>query len=100
MIIEIRPCAEAICGRVEWASDKAQADARKGGTDPLIGVELLTGFEPKGDGRWKGQLFIPDLNKRSRAELRRLGPDHVKVTGCTLGRLVCKSEVWTRMQTP
>jgi uncharacterized protein (DUF2147 family) len=98
VIIAITPCGEAICGRVEWASDKAQADARKGGTDPLVGVELLSGFVSKGEGRWKGRLFVPDLNKRSKAELRQLGPDQVKVTGCAIGRLFCKSEVWTRTE--
>lgn len=94
----IAPCGEALCGHVEWASDKAQADARKGGTDPLVGVELLSGFVPKGEGRWRGRLFVPDLNNRSRAELRLLGPDQVKVTGCAIGRILCKSEVWTRTE--
>ncbi len=98
VIVAIAPCGEALCGRVEWASDKAQADARKGGTDPLVGVELLNSFKSKGDGRWNGRLFVPDLNKRSKAELRQLGPNQVKVTGCAIGRLVCKSEVWTRTE--
>lgn len=98
VIIAIAPCGEALCGRVEWASDKAQADARRGGTDPLVGVELLSGFVPSGEGRWKGRLFVPDLNKRSKAKLRQLGPDQVKVTGCAIGRLVCKSEVWARTE--
>ena len=98
VIVGIALCGEAICGRVEWASDKAQADARKGGTDPLVGVELLSSFMLEGDGRWKGRLFVPDLNKRSKAELRQLGPGQVKVTGCAIGRLICKSEVWTRTE--
>ena len=98
VVIAIAPCGEALCGRVKWASDKAQADARKGGTDPLVGTELLSGFVPKGEGRWKGRLFVPDLNKRSKVELRQLGHDQVKVTGCAIGGLVCKSEVWTRTQ--
>lgn len=98
VIVAIAPCGEALCGRVEWASDKAQADARRGGTDPLVGVELLSGFVASGEGRWKGRLFVPDLNRRSKAELRQLGPDQVKVTGCAIGRLVCRSEVWTRAE--
>lgn len=96
VIVAIAPCGDALCGRVEWASDKAQADARKGGTDPLVGVELLVDFVPSGDGRWKGRLFVPDLNKRPKAKLRLLGPDQIKVSGCEIGRLLCKSEVWTR----
>ena len=98
VIISIAPCGEAMCGRVQWASDKAVADARKGGTKPLVGVELLSGFVPKGENRWKGRLFVPDLKRTSKAEVRQLGPGQVKVTGCAVGRLVCKSQVWTRTE--
>lgn len=98
VIISIAPCGEAMCGRVEWASDKAVADARKSGTDPLVGVELLSGFMPKGENRWKSRLFVPDLKKASKAEVRQLGPDQIKVTGCAVGRLLCKSQVWTRTE--
>lgn len=95
VIVAISHCGEAMCGRVEWASGEAQADARRGGTDPLIGVEVLSSFKPRGEGRWMGRLFVPDLNKRLKAELRQLGPDQVKVIGCAIGGLVCKSEIWT-----
>ena len=98
VIISIAPCGEAMCGRVQWASDKAVADARKSGTDPLVGVELLSGFVLKGENRWRGRLFVPDLKKTSKAEVRQLGSGQVKVTGCAVGRLVCKSQVWTRTE--
>jgi len=83
---------------VEWASEKAMADARKGGTDQLIGARLLTDIIPSGDGRWKARLFVPDLNKTSRAELKLLGLDQLKVSGCLIGRLACKSQLWTRIE--
>jgi uncharacterized protein (DUF2147 family) len=60
---------------------------------------LLSDIVPKGDGRWKVRLFVPDVNKRSKGELRQLGLDQLKVTGCAVGRLVCKSQVWTRSKT-
>lgn len=97
VIIAIAPCGDLLCGRVQWASDKAMRDARKGGTDPLVGAELLSGIVPNGDGRWKARLFVPDLNKGTKAELRRLGTDQLKVTGCAVGRMVCKSQVWSRV---
>lgn len=96
VIIAITPCGETLCGRVQWASDKAMADARKGGTDALIGAELLSNVAPHGKGRWKARLFVPDLNKTTKAELRRLEPDQLKVTGCAVGRIICKSQIWTR----
>lgn len=95
--VAIAPCGEAMCGRVTAASDKAQADARKAGTDPLVGVELMSGFKSSAAGRWKGRLFVPDLKRRSRAELRLVGSDQLKVTGCAVGRMLCKSQLWTRV---
>ena len=94
--VEIVACGEAVCGTVISASDSAQADARRGGTDTLVGTQLMTGFKPAGPGKWRGRLFIPDLNHRSKAELRMLGADQLKVTGCMVGRMICKSQLWTR----
>ena len=96
VIVAIAPCGKVTCGRVQWASDKAKDDARKGGTDPLVGVELFSGLVPKGQDRWRGRLFVPDINKTSKADLRQLSPNQIKVTGCAIRRLLCKSQVWTR----
>lgn len=96
--MSIAPCGESLCGRVLWASDKAAADARKGGTDPLVGAVLLSEIVPKGEGRWKARLFVPDLKRTAKAKLRQLGTSQLKVTGCAVGGLVCKSQVWTRTE--
>ena len=97
VIITIEKCGPSLCGRVRWASDKAISDARNAGTDPLIGAELLSGIDLKTRGRWKARLFVPDLRKRSKAELHLIGPDRLKVTGCAVGGLVCKSQIWSRV---
>ena len=75
---------------------KAKADARKGGTEELIGAQLLTGLEEKQSSRWSGRLFIPDINKRSRAKLELTTPDRLKVSGCLVGKMLCRSQTWTR----
>jgi len=98
VIISMTSCNDTPCGKVEWASEKAKADARKGGTDPLIGALLLHHIERRSEGRWKARLFVPDLNNSSKVELRLLGPDRLKVTGCLIGRLACKSQIWTRAE--
>ena len=101
VIVEIAACGEvALCGRVNWASDKAKADARKGGTDPLIGTELLRDFVPSGAGRWKGTLFVPDLKRTTKADLREIAPDRLKIRGCAVGGVLCKSQIWTRADPP
>ena len=52
VIIDIAPCAQALCGTVVWATPKAQQDARKG-TPNLIGTQLLTDLQAMGS-EWEG----------------------------------------------
>lgn len=94
VIIFIASCAAELCGTVEWASDRAQADARKG-TERLIGSQLLTELQPRGNARWQGKLFVPDKRVRVTAKLELVG-DQLKVSGCALGKSLCKTQLWTR----
>ena len=96
VIVSIAPCGEALCGMVNWASDSAQADARRGGTEQLVGTEVLSQFTLRSPGQWRGRLFVPDLNKRPKAEMHLVGRDQLKVTVCGAIGLVCKSQLWTR----
>jgi uncharacterized protein (DUF2147 family) len=100
VIITIGPCGDALCGRVRWASEEAMADARRGGTDPLIGAEILSDLVPFTSNRFRGRIFVPDANRRSGAQLELLGPDQVRIKGCAVGgRLFCRSQVWNRVIT-
>ncbi len=94
--VAISACGPAWCGTVIEASDKAKADAAKGGTANLIGTQLMSGFTAAGEGKWKGRLFVPDINFRARAELRMLDSNRLSVRGCMAGKMLCKSQTWTR----
>jgi uncharacterized protein (DUF2147 family) len=96
VIVEIVPCGDAVCGTVKSASEKAQVDARRGGTEKLIGTEVLTNFLPVRADRWRGVLFVPDRNLRSKAELIQLDADRLRIRACAVGRIFCKSQVWQR----
>lgn len=96
VIIAIAPCADALCGTVEWATAQAQQDARKG-TPQLIGTQLLTDLKLKGD-TWEGKLFVPDQKLHVEGKLQPQGADQLKVSGCEIG--ICKSQVWARVEGP
>ena len=96
MTVEIVACGDAYCGPVIAAAESAKADARRGGTENLVGTQLMSGFKPAGPDKWRGRMFVPDINHRSKAELRLVGPGQLKVTGCAVGRMICKSQLWTR----
>lgn len=94
--IEVARCGAAWCGTVIEADAGARADARRGGTATLIGTQLLTGLKPTAKGHWKGRLFVPDMNKRTHADIAPAGPDRIKVRGCLVGGVLCKSQLWSR----
>ena len=96
VIIRIAPCGEVRCGTVEWASAQAQADAKKN-APALVGIQLLTNLAPRTATIWKGKLFVPDRNIRASAKIAIQAPDRIKVSGCTLGGILCDSQFWTRI---
>ncbi|WP_235091087.1 DUF2147 domain-containing protein [Sphingomonas lutea] len=95
VVMVIAPCGAQLCGTVEEASDKAKADARKG-TAQLVGSQLLTEVRPVASGRWQGKLFVPDKRMRVTAKLQLTDAGQLKVSGCALGKSLCKTQVWTR----
>ena len=94
VVIDIAPCAEALCGTVVWATAQAQQDAKKG-TPNLIGTQLLTGLQAKGE-LWQGKLFVPDQRLHATAKIAPAGAGELKVSGCEIG--ICKSQVWSRLE--
>ena len=95
--IELKPCGEQICGYVVWASAKAQADARRAGTPDLIGKQLLRDFAPSTGKVYRGKVFAPDLNATFTGTAQRIDARSLRAKGCLVAGLLCKSQVWTRI---
>jgi uncharacterized protein (DUF2147 family) len=94
--IRITPCGDdRMCGTVIWASDKAKADARRGGTDKLVGANLFREFRQVAPGQYKGRVFVPDMNRTFSGQMRVEGNAMIG-KGCVLG-FICKSQTWTRI---
>ena len=96
--IQPRPCGANVCGVVVWANDKAKADSARGGTPNLIGLQLFKDFTPDGPNKWKGSVFVPDINKTFSGQVVRTSPTTLKGTGCLLGKMGCKSQEWVLLQ--
>jgi uncharacterized protein (DUF2147 family) len=98
VIIDVAPCgAGTWCGKVTWASPKAQAAASKGGTTNLVGKQLLTGLRPDGNGGWKGRVYLPKRNMHAGATIRAAGNNALLVKGCAIAGMICKQQRWTRV---
>ena len=94
--VETRSCGDLLCGSVVWATPEAREVAKEYGTDPLIGTQLLSGYRHTRDGTWQGQVFVPDLRRHFFSRIEQVGPDKLKISGCIMGGLLCKSQTWTR----
>ncbi|KEQ53351.1 DUF2147 domain-containing protein [Sphingobium chlorophenolicum] len=92
------PCGDRLCGWIVWADGEAQADARDGGTPRLVGTELLEDYRAEGRGQWRGTVFVPDMGRRFASQISQLSPGRLRVRGCILGGLICKSQLWTRIE--
>jgi uncharacterized protein (DUF2147 family) len=95
--VRIQPCGREMCGTVVWASARAQQKARAAGTNNLVGAQLFRQFQQQGGGTWGGRVFVPDLARTVPGTLRVRSPNAVEASGCILGRMVCRSQTWTRV---
>ena len=84
------------CAVVLKASAKAQANARKGGTQHFIGTEILH-VRDSGGGVYKGKAFDPESNMHVPATVRFVDAATIEIQGCALFGLVCKTQRWTKV---
>ncbi|MEL6541322.1 MAG: DUF2147 domain-containing protein [Pseudomonadota bacterium] len=97
--VQIKPCGENTrCGVVVWANDKAKQDAAKGGTENLVGTQLLRKFREKKDDLWRGKAFVADLGKEFTGTVQPVDYNTMEVKGCIVGGLICKTQIWTRVR--
>jgi uncharacterized protein (DUF2147 family) len=89
-------CAGGLCGWVIWANPAATRDARESGVQNLIGTALLRDYRPTGSGRWRGQVYVPDLGRSFVSTIQQLDPNSLRISGCILGGLICRSQIWRR----
>ena len=94
-IIAIAPCGPSLCGKVAWASARGRREVAKN-TSNVVGTTVLSDLVFSG-GRWSGLLYIPDDDIHVSAKLQSLSPKQLKLTGCVMMGLLCRTQVWTRI---
>jgi len=100
--IQIQDCGDGTpCGTLIWVDPSAPG----GGLDaenpeptlrtrPLVGLEIIWGYEKRGE-RWRsGRIYNPQDGKTFRSSLHLRSEDKLIVKGC-LGP-ICRSNTWTR----
>jgi uncharacterized protein (DUF2147 family) len=95
--VRIQPCGANMCGTVVWANERAQEKARQGGTARLVGTQLFREFRRESPTSWAGRVFVPDRGRTFSGTLRLVGTNQIVARGCLLGRLLCRSQTWSRV---
>lgn len=103
-VVNIQPCGNAVCGRVErilveTPNGAAQRDVNN--PDPslrsrrIVGSRVLWGFTRDG-GRYRGgRLYDPETGRTVNGRLQLSG-SRLQVTGCVLAGTICQTQNWTR----
>jgi uncharacterized protein (DUF2147 family) len=91
-IVALKEPISKIDGKPKVDRENPDASKRK---RPLIGLGVLIGMKPAGDGKWQGAIYNPDDGNTYKASIRVDG-DTLKVQGCVAG-ILCKSNKFVRI---
>lgn len=90
-------CGATLCGTIVAAAPVAVSDAEESGVKRLIGTTLLRDYRKAGSDSWHGMVFVPDMGRTFFSRLTVLSQNELRISGCILGGLLCKSQIWTRL---
>jgi uncharacterized protein (DUF2147 family) len=93
-------CGDRLCGEIVCATPKAIAQAQAKGAGTLMGTKVFEDLERRDDGSWRGSVFVPDRRSRFQSTLTLLDTARLEIRGCALGGLICKEQIWQRVDAP
>ncbi|ACA18697.1 conserved hypothetical protein [Methylobacterium sp. 4-46] len=98
--IRITRCGQGYCSTVAKVLTGEAKDVHN--PDPalrarsMVGVALSTDMRPTGEG-WEGSLYNFRDGKTYTGKLAVKGPNALELAGCVLGGLICKRQIWSRV---
>ena len=103
--VRIANCAGAWCGTIVWLKQPIDPATRKPPIDdknrdetkrsrPILGLQILIGFQPSGPARWSGKIYNPDDGNTYDGNISLEDRSHLRVEGCLLA--ICDAEIWSR----
>ena len=88
IIVKIEPCGSGFCG------DMVDTNAPR---REVIGTQIVENMSADGDNTYSGgRIYAPDTEKWYKGNLELLSNGQLKVAGCVLGGIICRSQNWTR----
>ncbi len=100
-ITQIYSCGGGICIKIVKPSKERAVDnnnpnpALKGRS--MAGVVIMHGAAKDGANRWKGKLYNSEDGNTYSGFIEVKSKNEVKLEGCVLGGIICKSHTWRRV---
>lgn len=95
--IRTAKCGASVCGTIVYANARAKADAARGGTPKLVGLNLFQQFVGTAPGVWEGKVLVPDLARTVSGRITLVDARRMSVEGCVFGYVGCTTQMWTRV---
>jgi len=91
MAVEIFDCDDRLCGKAVDVFDAPNRDS--------VGIEIIKGMKKKSATTYRrGKIYAPDTKEWFKSKMTLQSDDKLKVSGCVLGGVICRSQVWTRLK--
>jgi uncharacterized protein (DUF2147 family) len=98
--VRIARCGAAYCGTIVSVKgepkDVNNSDPALRGRN-LVGVRMISDIQPSGEG-FTGQLYNYKDGKTYSGKMSFAGGQAMKLSGCVLGGLICRSQTWTKVK--
>ncbi len=106
--VRMSDCGGALCGTIVALKDPVDPATGMPKTDknnvdvskrsrPMIGVEIVLGMKPAATpNHWTGRLYNAEDGKTYSGTLTLQNANTIKLQGCILSGIICKSSLWTR----
>ncbi|HVP84263.1 MAG TPA: DUF2147 domain-containing protein [Rhizomicrobium sp.] len=104
--IKVEPCGANLCGTIVWLADPLDPSTGKPKLDknnpdsslrsrPVLGLQMLEA-KPDHDGQWQGTIYN-GKNGKTYAVTIHVEDAALKIEGCAMGGVFCRTQTWTRV---
>lgn len=99
-LVEIGKCnTDKICGWLRNVDDPNELDVKN--PDPAKRNRKIEGLliiimAPENETNWKGTMYSPGSGDSYTGKISLKDEQHIKLSGCIMGGLLCQSQVWTK----
>jgi len=91
-VVEFAMCGDYLCGEIVSGDG---VDSETG--ESVVGIQMLFDLERHSDTEWQGRMYNPEDGRTYMGKVTILSPDEVRMSGCIVGGLICRSEEWPRI---